>query len=197
MLAGERLPSVHILDILLPLALQHLFSPLVKFYGITELWNQSICTFHCELGGEGKILPLSLSFLLPSPSFFLHVNLFLFTARDSEYLNTRDNGKLKSEEMEISSSIRDTLQELLKWDIELHRIAKRRFLERALKCGCLDVQKRKEMKEGGEEELLRELVREDWTGWKKTKRSVWLVALVMLSLSYWLLRNRKTMNTTG
>jgi hypothetical protein len=88
----------------------------VAFFGITEMWTESVCTFHCELGG---------------------------TMDPSELLNSRDNGKLGSksgDEELLSPEAKAFMDKIMVRENEMYADAKRLFLERARRCGCLEAQ---------------------------------------------------------
>lgn len=92
------------------LARRRLFNETV-FYGLTDMWKESVCTFHCELGGQ---------------------------AMESEYLNTRSNGNMSRDKLGgIHPRVMKFLDGLLEQEKLLYEDARRRFLERAGKCGCL------------------------------------------------------------
>jgi hypothetical protein len=85
----------------------------VAFFGITEMWTESVCTFHCELGG---------------------------VTDPSELLNSRDNGKLGSkrgDEELLSPKAKAFMDKVMARENEIYADAKRVFLERAGRCGCL------------------------------------------------------------
>ena len=92
------------------MARQHLFNETL-FFGLTEHWATSVCTFHCELGGD---------------------------ARESEFLNTRDNGGVTKDQLTgIKPEVRSFLDGLLGEEYRLYEDAQKVFLRRAEKCGCL------------------------------------------------------------
>lgn len=81
------------------------------FFGIAELWRESVCTFHCEVGGK---------------------------IRESELLNTRDNGQIGMKgPIELSETTKRHLDKVLEDEMKLYDEAKTLFLERAKNCGCL------------------------------------------------------------
>ena len=81
------------------------------FYGITDLYEETICVFHCELGT--KMGP-------------------------GELLNTRDNGRVKKDAGELLSlETRRHLERIQADEIRIYNKARKRFEERAKKCGCM------------------------------------------------------------
>lgn len=114
MLAGINQAKVqNVTDEEYELARHRLFKE-AAFFGITEMWTESVCTFHCELGGETD---------------------------PSELLNSRDNGKLGSQEGDdnlISPAAREFLDRVMARENQLYSDAKAIFIERARRCGCLN-----------------------------------------------------------
>ncbi|KAI9003350.1 hypothetical protein DFJ74DRAFT_434872 [Hyaloraphidium curvatum] len=109
-LAGFRFDSAHPLT---PgefsLAKRRLFGE-AAFFGITERWNETVCTFHCELGGE---------------------------ADPSELVNTRDNGRFSpADAAALSEEVKEHFGRVLAQEEELYAEAVRRFEERARRCRC-------------------------------------------------------------
>jgi len=83
------------------------------FFGLTDMWTESVCTFHCELGGE---------------------------TMPSEMINTRDNGGFKREQLVagLKPAVLEILDRNLEKEYRLFEEAKDVFLKRAKRCGCLE-----------------------------------------------------------
>lgn len=118
MLAGYRAEDIDVAinETLLEVASKRLYGPMMKFIGITELWTQTICTFHCELGGE------------------VHA---------SEYLNTRANGLFgelgggENNKNQLTEKARARLEEATRLENRLYDEARKKFEARARACGCM------------------------------------------------------------
>ena len=83
------------------------------FFGLTDMWKESVCTFHCELGGE---------------------------TMPSEMINTRDNGGFKKEQLVagLKPAVLEIVDRNLAREYRLFEEAREIFLDRAKRCGCLD-----------------------------------------------------------
>ena len=85
------------------------------FFGLTDMWKESVCTFHCELGGQ---------------------------IRENELVNTRDNGGFRRELLDgLKPRVKEILERNLALEYRLFDEAKIIFLQRASKCGCLNAVK--------------------------------------------------------
>lgn len=94
-----------------------LFNEII-FYGITDRWDETVCTFHCEFGGE---------------------------ALPSEFINTRDNGQVQKEQLTalLTPKVKAWLDQVQARENKLFDEANSRFEARAKKCGCLGYKQQK------------------------------------------------------
>lgn len=114
----------------------------VAWYGITDMWNESVCLFHAELGGAPRLSDVRTGALPARPP----ARLLRWACRPSQRVRrcwltpawqTLNSRPGTPPESGLDPDAVASIREHERWDIRLYKEAHRRFVTRAKRHNCL------------------------------------------------------------